>query len=171
MGFSMTGIATSQVYRQDQVEQLRADFGVPPLRLLDTTWFDDAASMDGSSEAVFSLCSLENGSIIFGNDPGHLMRHFNLAAVAQQMERVAFFAIEEHAMVMVAEYFQSGQRLRKLIDVDGDMHEDERSAAYVKPDPGDSMSECMHIIELVIGQSFYSIEADREVSQFLLYTV
>jgi hypothetical protein len=169
MGFSYTLLALSKAYVPEEIDTLSDDLGAGHFRATYEASVEDAMSMSGGS-TEFSLCTLPNGSLFFCNQMDGLMQGFDLRKASERVGKAALILVEEHSMVMVATFYQNGVLMRDFIEDNLEKINDERHPSYSLSSDSDGLNECMGIVEEVIGQSFYAIEPDQEVMQFVWAT-
>jgi hypothetical protein len=169
MGFSYTLLALSKAYAPDEIDILSADLGVGRFRATYEASVEDAMSMSGGS-TEFSLCTLPVGSLFFCNQMDGLMQGFDIRKASERIGKAALIIVEEHSMVMVATYYQDGVLMRDFIENNLEKINDERHDSYRLPTDSDGLNECMAIVKEIVGQSFYAVEPDHEVMQFVWAT-
>lgn len=163
MGFSFTLLATSKVYSNEHLDQFLSDFGAE-FKQIGTTTFDEASSMDFSDDVILNLSTLEKGSLVFANNPEHISEFLNIAKGTKAVDKLALVTVEEHSMVMVAQYYKNGILLRDFVEENLEKTQDMRHPDYNLM-VEDGSEECMAIVNEVVGQSFYSIDLDEELTQ------
>jgi hypothetical protein len=161
MGFRFVGIATSDKFSKDNIDEFSIRFFTKKLSFVGEVILEESMQVTTSDDFI-DILFLDTGTLIFGSSIGATAK-LNVKGNSFR-NKAADFAVDETSMNFIVNYYENLEQKINLFEFDGRRHEQKSEDFNIEYSDGFDLTTTL--IQTVTGKGFNELQPDLKLYRY-----